>query len=92
MFIVGGFLPFHTPPLIAMSLPIIFFCGMLFLPHPPHHHLKNNDDEKALQSLRFYRNAKDGVRVEEVEKELEELKKAVQNVKKEELKIDDFRE
>jgi SP family facilitated glucose transporter-like MFS transporter 8 len=90
MFILGGYLDFHIPPLIALFVPVIFFISMLFLPETPHFYLSKNENEKALKSLMFYRNC--GEKNDSILEELETFRNSVQNVEKEKVGVKDFRE
>lgn len=81
-FTTGNFLDYHTVPLVMIALPVIYFCGMLYLPDTPYCLLRKNKIQEAEASLHFYRNVipdytSTSVRVAVIQ-EFEHLKKIVE--------------
>lgn len=54
-YVVGLYVKYNIFPLILISLPTIFFVVFSFFPETPQFLLKQNREEDALKSLRFYR-------------------------------------
>ncbi|KAL7010870.1 hypothetical protein ACKWTF_013985 [Chironomus riparius] len=92
MFVFGAYLNYFTIPLVMIPVLVLYFFLMFLLPETPQHLLRNHKDEKALKSLKFYRNCneKDSQNVEAVTAEYEALRTNILNVHKKDVKLKDF--
>ena len=94
MFVLGTYLNYFTIPLVMIPILVLYFFLMFLLPETPQHLLRNHKDEKALRSLKFYRNCneKDSQNVEAVTAEFVALRTNILNVHKQDVKLKDFGE
>ncbi|KAL7010872.1 hypothetical protein ACKWTF_013987 [Chironomus riparius] len=94
MYVLGTYLDYHTISFVMVPFVLLYAALMLFLPDTPQFLIKKHRDEKALKSLKFYRNCneKDSQNIDMIKKELESLKINVLNHHKTEVKLKDFTE
>lgn len=92
IFVIGAYLDFFVIPFVIFPFIVLYFILMLFLPETPQYYLRKNNEEKALKSLKFYRNCneKDTQSLENVQNELLALKKNLQSQQKINVKLTDF--
>lgn len=89
-YIFGAYVGPTTLPYIAMVFPIAFFATFIFFPSTPKHLLRKGKIDKALASLKFYRNSKRCVDDTEINLEFEKLKEVVAANKDISIKMSDF--
>lgn len=92
-YVLGTYLEYFIIPFVLVPFVLLYFVLMLLMKETPQCLLKKGRDEKALESLMFYRNChdKDSKKFDDVEKEFENLKKNISHVSKSEVKLKDFR-
>lgn len=88
-YILGTYVSYAIFPYMALAFPIVFTVCFICFPSTPKHLLRKGKIDKAMASLKFYRNSKDGQH-DEIDVEFEKLKEVVEANKAISLKMSDF--
>lgn len=68
---LGAALSYEHYLISSLVVPLLFIATFIFMPESPYYHVLQNEDQKAIESLKWLRNKTEG----EIQSELREIKK-----------------